>query len=560
MQIDRLKVRTDATGGAGEMSTDILLLQIGTEIEACGPTVPASIDYRAPSLTTAGNLGTAFFNVARSRGDYPAMATKTNTFSYNWIVRAAGWVRDRLRSRPSYAPGARVALQLSNSPEYLAAFYGTLLADCVVVPLPVSLEDHRRRQILDSCQPDLLISRLSDLNSQDTQSTTETLSLSKGEDEGILYSPPLRQAQDLAMLLFTSGSMGTPKGVMLSHRNLLANADSILRELPIRATDRALAVLPFCHAFGNSILQTHVLSGATLLIDRALTFPSSMIETLRELEATSFSAVPEVYGMLLKYGRLGEQSLPALRYMTVAGGALRYDLAAQIESRIRPASFHVMYGQSEATARLASLPPQELHTRLGSIGRPISGVELAVMDEANRELPAGSTGMLCARGANVMLGYWQDKTATAEVLGGDGWLRTGDLARRDDDGFFYLQGRANLLVKVQGHRVHPAEIEGLVEADFPQTCAVAVPMTRGDEIRFVLFLAPRDDRPIDVTKIRATCQRELPPYKQPLHYEVLERLPLTSGYKIDREALARLAPGVGSPRRVQTDDVVTESQ
>jgi len=440
---------------------------------------------------------------------------------------------------------------LSNSPEYLAAFYGTLLADCVVVPLPVSLEDHRRRQILDSCQPDLLIARLSDLNAQETQSTTATLSLSKGEGEEILYSPPRRQGQDLAMLLFTSGSMGMPKGVMLSHQNLLANADSILRELPIRATDRALAVLPFCHAFGNSILQTHVLSGATLLIDRALTFPSSMVEALRELGATSFSAVPEVYGILLKYGRLGEKPLPALRYMTVAGGALRYDLAAQIESRIRPASFHVMYGQSEATARLASLPPQELHTRPGSIGRPISGVELAVMDEANRELPAGSTGMLCARGANVMLGYWQDKTATAEVLGGDGWLRTGDLARRDDDGFFYLQGRANLLVKVQGHRVHPAEIEGLVEAEFPQTCAVAVPMTRGDEIRFVLFLAPRDDRPIDVTKIRATCQRELPSYKQPLYYEVLERFPLTSGYKIDREAVARLASGVGSPRKVR---------
>ena len=543
------------------MSTDILLLQVGPAIEAHGGTTgPTSVDYRAPNLTGAGNLGTAFFDVARSRGNYPAMATKTNAFSYNWIVRAAGCVRDYLRARPSYATGARVALQLSNSPEYLAAFYGTLLADCVVVPLPVALEDHRRRQILDSCQPDLLIARLSDLNAQETQSTTATLSLSKGEGEEILYSPPRRQGQDLAMLLFTSGSMGMPKGVMLSHQNLLANADSILRELPIRATDRALAVLPFCHAFGNSILQTHVLSGATLLIDRALTFPSSMVEALRELGATSFSAVPEVYGMLLKYGRLGEQPLPALRYMTVAGGALRYDLAAQIESRIRPASFHVMYGQSEATARLASLPPQELHTRPGSIGKPISGVELAVMDEANRELPAGSTGMLCARGANVMLGYWHDKTATAEVLGGDGWLRTGDLARRDDDGFFYLQGRANLLVKVQGHRVHPAEIEGLVETAFPQTYAVAVPMTRGDEIRFILFLAPRDDRPIDVTKIRATCQRELPSYKQPLYYEVLERFPLTSGYKIDREALARLAPGVGSPRKVQTDDVVTQSQ
>jgi long-chain acyl-CoA synthetase len=543
------------------MSTDILLLQLEPAIEAQGGTTgPASVDYRAPGLTTAGNLGTAFFDVARSRGNYPAIATKTNALSYNWIVRAAGCVRDYLRARPSYATGARVALQLSNSPEYLAAFYGTLLADCVVVPLPVSLEEHRRRQILESCQPDLLITRVSDLNSQETQSTAETLSLSKEEDEEISYSPPRRQAQDLAMLLFTSGSMGMPKGVMLSHQNLLANADSILRELPIHATDRALAVLPFCHAFGNSILQTHVLSGATLIIDRALTFPSSMVEALRELGATSFSAVPEVYGMLLKYGRLGEQPLPGLRYMTVAGGALRYDLAAQIESRIRPASFHVMYGQSEATARLSSLPPQELHTRPGSIGKPISGVELAVMDESNRELPTGSTGMLCARGANVMLGYWQDKTATAEVLGGDGWLRTGDLARRDDDGFFYLQGRANLLVKVQGHRVHPAEIEGLVEAEFPQTSAVAVPMTRGDEIRFILFLAPRDDRPIDVTKIRATCQRELPSYKQPLYYEVLERFPLTSGYKIDREALARLAPGVGSPRKVQTDDVVTQSQ
>ena len=543
------------------MSVDILLLQAGTGIEAQGGATALNAEGSLlPSLSAAGNLATAFCNVVGARGDHPAVATKTSAFSYNWILRAASCVSKNLRARASYAAGARVALQLSNSPEYLAAFYGTLLADCVVVPLPVSLEEHRRRQILEACQPELLITRPADLNSQDTDSRTETLPLPMHDEEDILYSPPRRQGQDLAMLLFTSGSTGMPKGVMLSHRNLLANAESIIIELPIRATDRTLAVLPFCHAFGNSILQTHVLSGATLLIERALTFPSSIVEALHALEATSFSAVPEVYGMLLRYGHLGEQPLPALRYMTVAGGALRYDLATQIESRIRPASFHVMYGQSEATARLASLPPEELHIRPGSIGRSISGVKLAVMDEANRELPAGTIGMLCARGDNVMLGYWQDKAATDEVLSGDGWLRTGDLARRDDDGFFYLHGRANLLVKVQGHRVHPAEIEALVEADFPQTCAVAVPMTRGDDVRFVLFLSPRDDRPLDVTKIRAACQRELPPYKQPLHYEVLERFPLTSGYKIDRAALALLIPNIGNPRRIETGDAVTQSQ
>jgi long-chain acyl-CoA synthetase len=181
------------------------------------------------------------------------------------------------------------------------------------------------------------------------------------------------------------------------------------------------------------------------------------------------------------------------------------------------------------------------------------------MDESNRELAANAVGMLCARGNNVMLGYWRDPAATADAISTNGWLRTGDLAHRDEDGFFFLHGRASLLVKVQGHRVHPAEIEGLVEADFPQTAAVAIPTTRGDETRFVLFLAPRDDRPIDVAKIRATCQNELPPYKQPVHYEVIERFPLTSGYKIDRAALAHLVPEISGARRAQPDDILTQS-
>ena len=176
-----------------------------------------------------------------------------------------------------------------------------------------------------------------------------------------------------------------------------------------------------------------------------------------------------------------------------------------------------------------------------SIGKPIRGVELSVRDDAGRELPAGATGMLCARGDNVMLGYWQDAAASADAFTGDGWLRTGDLAHRDDEGYFYLHGRANLLIKIQGHRVHPAEIEAVVEAEYPQASAVAIPVARGEEMRFVLFLAPRDGQPVDVAKIRAACQRELPPYKLPLHFQVLDRLPLNSALKVDRAALGRLA-------------------
>jgi acyl-CoA synthetase (AMP-forming)/AMP-acid ligase II len=325
---------------------------------------------------------------------------------------------------------------------------------------------------------------------------------------------------------------------MLSHRNLLANVDSILHDLPIRSDDRALVILPFCHAFGNSILQTHILAGASLLLERTLAFPASIVETLSRLGATTFSATPEVYGMLLKYGRLGELPLRELRYMAVAGGELRDTFAAEIADRIGPGSLHLMYGQSEATARLASLTYQEFHVRRGSIGRPVRGVELAIMDEAGRELPPGAVGMLCARGENVMLGYFQDPAATADVLSSDRWLRTGDRAYRDEAGYFYLRGRANLLVKVQGHRVHPVEIEGVVEAGFPHACAIAVPMAQGDETRFALFLASHTDQPIDVADIRATCLRELPSYKVPMHFEVLDRLPLTSAYKVDRAALS----------------------
>jgi acyl-CoA synthetase (AMP-forming)/AMP-acid ligase II len=524
------------------MGMDILLLQAGAPVEAT--TGREATAYQRPDSATAKNLGTAFSNVANARTSHAAIATKAGNFSYDSVLRAAHHVRNYLRARPGYVSGARVALQISNSPEYLAAFYGTLLADCVVVPLPVSLEQQRQQKIVELCQPDVLISRAEDFSTRSHQASAATLTLPESSGSMISFSAPHRQQNDLAMLLFTSGSSGMPKGVMLSHRNLLANADSILRALPISADDRTLAVLPFCHAFGNSILQTHILSGATLIIDKALTFPAAIVEALREFGATSFSGVPEVYGMLLRYGRLGEHPLPALRYMTVAGGELNYNAAADIADRIAPASFFVMYGQSEATARLAALPAQQFHLRRGSIGNPISGVELAVLDETMRELPPGTVGMLCARGDNVMLGYWQDPAATADVLSGDGWLQTGDLAHRDEDGFFYLHGRANLLVKVQGYRVHPAEIESVVEANFPETSAIAIPVDRGDEKRFILFLTPRDKRPVDVAKIRASCQRDLPAYKVPLQYEVIDRFPLTSGYKIDRAALALLAPQV----------------
>src|SRR5215831_6705554 len=178
---------------------EVLLLQVGTH-EALGATTAHDVsDYRAPSPLAVANLGTAFLNVARARADHPAVAANRDVFSYDWIRRAANCVGGCLRARLRHVLGARVALQLSNSPEYLAAFYGALLADCVVVPLPISLEEQRRRKILELSQPGVLITRLSDLSSQELRPETMTLDLPKSKNEKISFSHPRRQERDLAM-------------------------------------------------------------------------------------------------------------------------------------------------------------------------------------------------------------------------------------------------------------------------------------------------------------------------------------------------------------------------
>jgi acyl-CoA synthetase (AMP-forming)/AMP-acid ligase II len=342
------------------------------------------------------------------------------------------------------------------------------------------------------------------------------------------------------MIAYTSGSTGLPKGVMLSHRNLLANVQSIWDYLPISRGDRALVILPFCRAFGNSVLQTHLLAGATLVLADSATFPVSLLEALRQQRATSLSAVPEVFAMLLRFAGLVETPLPALRYMAAAGGALKPDLAEQIAERIRPAKLYVMYGQTEATARLSFLPPEQLPQRRGSVGRAIPGVELRVVGAGGHPIVPGQTGRLLARGENIMLGYWRDPAATAAVLQ-DGWLDTGDLGTVDAEGYLYLQGRSNLVIKVHGHRIHPREIEDRISALIPGSHVTVVPYTAGDETRLALFLAPPSDTPVTEPFVWQLCRRSLPPYKTPTFIEVLERMPLNDALKVDRSALTRRA-------------------
>jgi long-chain acyl-CoA synthetase len=485
----------------------------------------------------ASNVAAAFWRAAMG-AEAPVLIVGGQPVSYA-ALRAAAWhVRCHLVSRSDFRPGDLVVLCMENSAEYLAAFYGVLLADGVVVPLPPGIKPQRWRTICRSCRPSLVITRREDAETRGGVHEAVALDLSTESVSGEVGPSLQRANRDAAMILYTSGTTGLPKGVTLSHRNLLANTQSILEYLPICRDDRTLSVLPWYHAFGNSVLLTHTLIGATLVLAGSTTFPMSVLQALREHRASSLSAVPELYAMLLRFARLDQFPLPDLRYMSVAGGALSPELAQQIATCIAPARFYVMYGQTEATARLAYLPPEELARRRGSIGRGIPGVELRVVDEAGADVSPGQIGRLVARGENVMLGYWQDAGQPGPLLAG-GWLDTGDLATVDADGYVYLRGRANLLVKIHGHRIHPAEIEDVVKRRFPGVQAVVVPYETGGTTRLALLVIPSGDRTPDAQQIRNACLEELPRYKTPSRIELVDRWPLNGAMKVDRQALKR---------------------
>jgi acyl-CoA synthetase (AMP-forming)/AMP-acid ligase II len=347
---------------------------------------------------------------------------------------------------------------------------------------------------------------------------------------------------DLAMVMLTAGSSGEPKLVMLSHGNLLSNAVSIIECLGIQPADRALAMLPFHHAFGNSILHTHLLIGATLVRAGSFLFPKTVVDALAGHRISSFGGVPEMYRLLLSRTDLGRRPLPDLRYMAVAGGAMPPHLSQEAARRIAPARWFVMYGQSEATARVSCLDPEELDRRAASVGRGMPGVTVQVVDGEDRPVRPGEVGEVRLRGPNVMLGYWRDPEATARVVR-QGWLYTGDLATVDEEGYIHVRGRASELIKLMGYRVHPVEIETLVARRLGATNVVVVACeTALTGTRLAMFVQADPERPSPTADdVLALCGAELPRYKIPIFVEFVDQMPLTPTMKLDRRALERRA-------------------
>jgi acyl-coenzyme A synthetase/AMP-(fatty) acid ligase len=281
----------------------------------------------------------------------------------------------------------------------------------------------------------------------------------------------LQLHEDLALLLSTSGSTGSPKLVRLSYRNVLSNAASIAEYLQIDENERPITSLPMHYSYGLSVVNSHLIKGATILLTDKPVVQKEFWTFAKEQKATSIAGVPFTYEMLKRL-RFFRMDLPELKTMTQAGGKLNAELAKEYIEQAQAVGkrFIVMYGQTEATARMSYLPCEHALEKYGSIGIPVPGGSFALVGDDGKEINCPfQEGELVYSGANVSLGYAESVTDLAKGDENKGVLYTGDIAQRDEDGFYYITGRKKRFIKIYGNRVNLDTVESLLNIRFKKT-------------------------------------------------------------------------------------------
>ncbi len=457
--------------------------------------------------------------------------------------------------------GDRVALLIENSFDYIIHYYAILKAGAVTVALNTALTADMLAYALNDSGAKCVVSnpkfskvllpalRLSPgvefvVQNQDDVSAFESAGRRRACRFSDIYgtgSPSRPDAggmdSDTASIVYTSGSTGKPKGVVLTHLNIVSNTRSIVEYLKLTPEDRVMVVLPFYYIYGKSLLNTHFCAGGSVVIDNRFAYPSVILETMKETQVTGFAGVPSTFMILLGKTNIREFRFDRLRYVTQAGGAMPVAVQKEAAGVFAPAELYIMYGATEASARLSYLDPEDLHRKWGSIGKAIPNVRLAVVDDRGEELPAGETGEIAAKGPNIMKGYWNDPGETDKVLK-NGWYFTGDLGKTDDEGFFYVVGRKKDMIKAGGERVSAKEVEEriLEIRQVHEAAVIGVPdELLGEAIK--AFIVPKGESRWTEREYDIEIKKRLPAYMHPRTVVLMRELPKNESGKILKNEL-----------------------
>jgi acyl-CoA synthetase (AMP-forming)/AMP-acid ligase II len=452
---------------------------------------------------------------------------------YNSSIRLGSYLRKE------YGRNKNILLLSVNNPFFLTAYFAIIKSGNVCIPLDPNIEKENLEYISGLTNP-VIIFMTRDIERKIVVGSVRCIYPDTIRNDE--FMPPLADGiddtndQTCAEIIFTSGSTGVPKGVMISHKNLIANTESIIKYLKLTENDRMLVVLPFYYCYGLSLLHTHLRAGGSIVLNNSFIFLGSIINNLLDDKCSGFAGVPSHFQILLrKSDNFKTTKFPDLKYVTQAGGKLAPIFIDEFRNSHPEITFFVMYGQTEATARLSYLPPELYEAKKGSMGKGIPGVELRVVNETGRNIKPGEVGEVIARGDNIMLGYFADEEGTRNTIR-NGWLYTGDLGTVDKDGYIFLTARKKEIIKVGGKRISPKEIEAVI-LELPEVVDCTIEGVEdellGEALKATIVVRGENGKETMPDRIKQHCARHLALYKVPQIFELKEQLIISAtGKKI----------------------------
>ncbi len=494
--------------------------------------------------------------------DKVALIHQGQRLSYGEINAMAQRVAHALRKH-GVERGDRIAVFMDNSIEAVVSLFGILKVGGVFMMINHTTKAEKLEYILNNSKAKGIMtqgSRTPVVTSARCPSLQFTIATEPhdGALSAISYSQIITREAfvsplpsscidlDLASIIYTSGSTGNPKGVMLSHLNMVSAAHSITTYLENKEDDIIINVLPLTFDYGLYQILMGFRVGATVVLEKSFTYPAQVLKTMTAERVTGFPGVPTIFAMLLQMKDLSKYDLTSLRYITNTAAALPVSHIRKLRELFPQVRLYSMYGLTECK-RVSYLPPAEIEKRPTSVGKGMPNEEIYIVNEAGLRVGPGEVGELVVRGSNVMLGYWEMPEATAKCLKqgaypGERLLYTGDLFRMDDEGFFYFVARKDDIIKCKGEKVSPKEVEnvlysldGIVEA-----AVIGVP----DEIfgqavkAFVSLEKESSLTPKDILKY---CSEHLENYMIPKYIEIMDSLPKTPTGKISKKTLTTAA-------------------
>ena len=490
------------------------------------------------------NLALAFAASAEKNPGKTAVFWGESEFSYGQLFAQTGWLAGRLQRDFGVQPGDRVGLWLKNCPEFVPTLFGILQAGAVAVPINNFLKPDEVNFILADAGIDVLVTQAGLAEALPHLTAVRPgLRAFLVEDFPTALTTPdgahvttTATREDLAVIVYTSGTTGRPKGAMLTHGNLLHNVESCRQMLAAVDHDRFVVLLPMFHSFMLcvGVCLPLLVGGSLVLVKSVHPVKSALLEIVHR-QATILPAIPQFFRALL------EAHLPPdlpLRLCVSGAAPLPHQTFKEFSAKF-PMPLIEGYGLSEASP-VVSMNPIRGPWKIGSIGVPVPDVELTVQNDAAEVLAVGEIGELCVRGGNVMRGYWNQPAETGRALRG-GWLLTGDIGYRDADGYFFITDRKKDMLLVNGINVYPREIEEVIH-QFPGIREVAVisqPDPRRGE-QPVAFLATSDGTPIDERALLHFVRAKLADYKVPRRVVQVAALPRNATGKILKTELRRL--------------------